>query len=688
MRGRYGWFVAAVCCAVVPPAQRPGDAQSRPVDAVTFAKQIAPLLFDRCGGCHRPDGPAPFSLLTYGAAKQRATLIASVTKRQLMPPWKSEPGYGEFVGQRHLTASEIGLIQQWVAGGALEGDPRDLPPPPKWTAGWRLGTPDLIVSLPQPYVVRAAGPDFSRTFVLRLPVDRPRYVRGFEFQPGPAGVVHHANIRIDPTPASRALFDEDGERGYEGLLPSAVYPDGFFLGWTPGQVAPLLPTGLAWRLNPNTDLVVEMHFVPNGKPQPVQPSVALYFTNEVPTQTPSILRLGRQNIDIPPGQNDYVTTDSFVLPVDVDVIAVQPHAHYRAREIVGTATRPDGSATPLIYIKDWDYRWQHVYQYVTPLTLPKGTTLSMRFTFDNSAQNLRNPHQPPTRVHWGQQSTDEMGDLWVQMLTRDDRDRRLLDASILPKHRAEEIVGYEVRIRQDPAQVALHNEVARLYGDARQFGQAVAHFKTVTTLEPESAAAHYNLGTALLSDGQARHAIEEYREALRLNPEYVPAHNNLGNALLVTGNLSEALEHFQTAERLDPADGDAYYNVGTLLLAQADAAAAVDSFREAVRRQPDAIAPLANLAWALAILPAPPAGSAEEAIGLAERAAALSERRDPRVLNALAAAQAAADHFDLAVSTCEAALALKPDAPLAAAIRERQLSYRQHRRYVLLPPSR
>ena len=310
------------------------------MESVTFTKDIAPLLFDRCGVCHHPEGPAPFSLLTYAAARQRARLIANVTKSRLMPPWKSEPGYGEFVGQRHLSDAEIDLIQRWAAGGAPEGDPRDLPPPPTWTAGWQLGNPDLVVSLPKPYTVRADGPDFSRTFVLPLPVTTVRYVKGFEFRPGNSAVVHHANIRIDRTPGSRRLDEADPAPGYQGLLLfSAVYPDGHFLGWTPGQVAPLLPRGLAWRLNPGTDLVVEIHFVPTGKAEVVQPSIGLFFTDEPPERTPAMLRLGRQNIDIAAGQKDYVTTDSFVLPVDVEVLAVQPHAHYRAREKSGARPR-------------------------------------------------------------------------------------------------------------------------------------------------------------------------------------------------------------------------------------------------------------------------------------------------------------------------------------------------------------
>jgi tetratricopeptide (TPR) repeat protein/mono/diheme cytochrome c family protein len=685
------WNAAAfllTCATAAAAAGSRNDSQAS--GQVTFTRDIAPLLFERCGACHHPDGPAPFSLLDYSAARQRATLIAAVTKKRLMPPWKSEPGYGEFVGQRHLTASEIGLIQQWAIDRAPEGDPRDLPPPPQWTAGWQLGNPDLVVSPPEAYTVRPEGADYSRTFVLPLPVNSMRYVKGFEFRAGHSGAIHHANIRIDRTAASRQLDELDPAPGYEGLLASsAVYPDGHFLGWTPGQVAPFLPTGLAWRLTPGTDLVVEIHFVPTGKPETVRPSVGLFFADEPPDRTPAMLRLGRQNIDIAPGEKTYVTTDAFVLPVDVEVTAVQPHAHYRAKEVVGTASLPDGTTRPLIYISDWDYRWQHVYRYITPLQLPKGTTLSMRYTYDNSSENPRNPHQPPRRVHWGQRSTDEMGDLWVQMLTRNAGDLQVLNDQIAPKERAEEIVGYEEMIRADPASVALHNDAALLYKDAGRMDKAIEHFEAVATLQPGSAAAYYNLATAMLTVRRPQDAIERFREALRLKPDYVLAHNNLGHALLDVRRPDEALGHFEEAARLDPSDADALYNVGMLRAARGSVAEAIDAFREAVRRQPDAVPALAGLAWALATLPAPPPGAAEEAIRLAEHAARLTGRRDAGVLSVLAGAQALAGEFDRAVATCDAALALRPDAPLVAAIRQRQAVYRQKRRVVLgQPPSR
>ena len=658
----------------VPPAAG-GDR------AVTFNKDIAPLLFDRCVSCHHPDGAAPFSLLTYTDARIRATLIASATTKRLMPPWKADQDSAAFIGQRRLSEGELDLIERWVATGAAEGDARDLPSPPVWTAGWQLGTPDMVVAFPEPLTVPAGGSDFSRAFVLPLTVATTKYVRGLEFRPGPAAVVHHANIRIDRTPASRRLDDEDPLPGYEGLLvPSAVYPDGHFLGWTPGQNAPLLPQGLSWRLTPGTDLVLELHFVPGGKAETIRPMVGLYFSDEPPDRTPTMLRLGRQNLDIPAGQNAYVSTDSFVLPVDAEIHALQPHAHYRAREVLGSATRPDGTVIPLLHIRDWDYRWQHVYRLVSPIALPRGTTLSVRYTFDNSDANPRNPFHPARRVHWGQRVTDEMGDLWIQMLTRTDEDLRRLNETLQIKHVTEEIVGYEGMIREEPAKTSLRNDVAVLYTELSQPAGAVPHLEVVTRLQPSSATAHYNLGTALAASGRAAEAADAFRQALRLNPEYSQAHNNLGQTLVSQGEPEEAFVHFREAVRLDPSNAGAHYNVALLARARGELTEAIDHLRAVIRLRPDAVQPAVDLAWVLAAT-SDEAGHAAEALRLAERAVAASGRPTAALLDVLAAAQAATGRFDLAVRSCESALQLGPEAVLAAGIRERLEQYRRQRPY-------
>ena len=223
---------AAIVLGVSAVSARASSQSSSP--PVTFAKDIAPIVFEKCAACHSPSGSAPFSLLTYDSAKPRASRIAEVTSKRIMPPWKAEPGYGgDFVGQHPLTDAEIATIQRWVQQGAPEGNPQDLPPAPKPSEGWRLGTPDLIVTPLEPYVLQAEGHDVWHIFVIRIPVNARRYVKGMEMRTGAPGVLHHANIRIDTTPNSRQLDEQYAGPGYKALLArSATYPHGHFLGWT------------------------------------------------------------------------------------------------------------------------------------------------------------------------------------------------------------------------------------------------------------------------------------------------------------------------------------------------------------------------------------------------------------------------------------------------------------------------
>ena len=574
---------APACLVILFACASPAAAQTP-----TYSKDVAPLLVDRCGVCHHAGGSAPFSLLTYADAKQRATQIAAVTRSRLMPPWKADPSNGPFVDQHPLSDAEIAMLGRWVKQGSPEGDPRELPAPRTWTEGWQLGKPDLVITLPDAYTLPAEGTDVFRIFTLPIPTATARFVRGLEFRPGNPKVVHHANIRIDPTAGSRRLDDQDPAPGYDGLIArSAIYPDGHFLGWTPGQVGPLLPRDLAWRLDRQTDLVVELHMQPSGKPERVAPSIGVYFGDVAPTRTPSMLRLGRQNIDIAPGDARYLVTDSYVLPVDVEVQAVQPHAHYRLRDARGEATLPDGTKRSLVAIKDWDFRWQHVYRFETPVRLPKGTTLSMRYAYDNSAANPRNPQQPPARARWGQRSSDEMGDLWVQVLTRDDDDLARLNRDFRPKVVAEDVQGYEVEIEKHPDDPGLHDDAALLYLELGRAENAIAHFETSLKLKPGSAAAHYNLGTALTVARRLNEAGAEYLEALRIDPSYAAAHNNLGSVYLADGRLDAAIREFSEVARLQPESAVGWKNLAAAYAMAGQFGRAVEAADTALRLKPD-----------------------------------------------------------------------------------------------------
>src|SRR5262245_13731886 len=274
---------------------------------LTFNKDIALIVWNRCATCHRPGEIGPFNLITYEDLRRHATQIAAVTARRVMPPWKPAAGKGSFQNERRLTDAELDAIQRWIAGGAPEGDPADLPQLPQFANAWQLGTPDLVVTMPAPFTVPAAGADVFRTFVIPIPLANARYVRALEFRPGNARVVHHANLGVDRTRSSRQLDARDPEPGYSGSMErDARYPEGQLLGWTPGQAPHAVPDGTQWRLEPDSDLVVQLHLQPTGKRESLQVSAGFYFTDAPPTRTPIGLRLGSETIDIPAGDSQYI----------------------------------------------------------------------------------------------------------------------------------------------------------------------------------------------------------------------------------------------------------------------------------------------------------------------------------------------------------------------------------------------
>jgi Tfp pilus assembly protein PilF len=615
---------------------------------LTFTRDVAPIVYARCTPCHRPAEIGPFSLLSYQDVKQRVSQIADVTARRVMPPWKPEPGEERFIDERALTPAELKTIQDWIAQGAVEGDARDLPPLPQTRAGWALGTPDLIVTMPEPYVLPRDGPDVFRTFVLPIPTTTSRYVRAVEFRPGNARAVHHANIGVDRTRSSRRLDQRDEEPGYKGgMVPTATYPPGHMLGWTPGQRPRPSPVGMPWRLERESDLVTELHMQPTGKPEQVQVSVGLYFTDTAPTRAPIGLRLGSETIDIKPGDPEYVIEDLYVVPVDSELHAIQPHAHNLGRRMEATATFPDRSTRRLITIADWDFRWQDVYRYAQPIVLPKGTTIRMRFTYDNSAGNPRNPFQPPRRIVWGQNTTDEMGDLWLQLVPRRMNEFAALSADVERKRRTEDLAAYTKLVRDDPENPLRRDTLAMLYLQNGRPREATAELRQSLKLNPESAPTHYNLGLALIAQRQFDDATLELQEAVRLAPDYADAHNNLGAVLHFAGKLDEAERHYRLAATHRTDNAEAENNLARLLLQRGRREEAVTHFRNALGINPELASALAGLAWIRATSEGPLADPAE-ALRLAQQADRLTGQRDPVALDAVAAAYASLSAFDRA----------------------------------------
>jgi hypothetical protein len=391
----------------------------------TFNKDVATILWKNCAGCHRPGEIGPFSLLNYQDAAKRASFLAEVTESRRMPPWKAEHGFGAFHDERRLTEIQIRTIADWASGGAPEGDAKDLPPAPRFPEGWQLGTPDLVLKVEEPFEVPASGRDVYRCFVIPIPIDTDKTVAAVEFRPGNRRVVHHALLFLDNTGSARAKDASEPGPGYASFGGPGILPTGGLGGWAPGSMPRKLPEGMGKFLRKGSDLVLQIHYHPDGKLEKDQSTVGLYFTPKPARQIVGGIAIRTRNLNIPAGDSHYhATAKSEPLPVDAEAIAIAPHMHYIGKEMKVVALAPDGKTTPLIWIKDWDFNWQGQYQFKTPVKLAKGTVIKLDAYYDNSAENMSNPSKPPRNVGWGEQTTDEMCLLGVQVVTATPADLR------------------------------------------------------------------------------------------------------------------------------------------------------------------------------------------------------------------------------------------------------------------------
>jgi tetratricopeptide (TPR) repeat protein len=606
------WAAAAACQRGGNQATPPGGDAARPV---TFNRDIAPLVHRHCAPCHRPGEAGPFSLLTYADVKKNAEQIVEVTGRRYMPPWLPEPGHGDFAEARRLRDDEVSLIRAWVASGSPEGGPDERAVPPAFPQGWQLGTPDLVLQVEEAYTVPAEGTDVFRNFVLPVNVSGTRYVRALELRPGDKRVVHHANVLVDRTGSARRQDAREPGLGFAGMdveLESDRFePDSHFLFWKPGTAALTEPDEMAWRIDAGTDLVLNLHLQPSGRPEPVRPALGLYFTDRVPTRFPMLVQLEHDGaLDIPPGRRDFAITDHYVVPTDVDLLAVYPHAHYLGRDIQGFASLPDGTRAPLVWIRDWDLDWQGVYRYRAPLFLPRGTRIEMRIQYDNSSENPRNPSDPPVRVKAGNRSVDEMGHLWLQVLPRAAEDRMALQEALMRR-----------RLEKYPGDFVAHANLAAVLESRNRPEEALQEYRLALRARPNSPAALNNVGALLSHLGRPSEGLQAYRDAVRADPGYANARYNLGNALVSRGAFAEAVTHYEELVKLRPQDAGALTNLGGALLAVGRERQAALTLGRAVALDPASLNARFNLARAFVAQ-----GRLQEALAQLEEAARLAPR--------------------------------------------------------------
>jgi len=435
-------------------------------DKVTFSETIAPILYQNCVTCHRPGEAAPFALISYEDAKKRGSLIATVTKSRYMPPWHAAHDYGQFADERRLTDAQIGAIAQWVSDGMPQGDVSKMPKLPQFPEGWHLGKPDLILEMRAGFNLAASGPYVYRNFVIPTHLTADKWVRAIEFRPSARKVVHHVLFAYDASGSVQKMDGVDGKPGFTGMsaigITGGAAASGSLGGWAVGATPVFLPDGLALPLPKNSDVVLQMHFHLTGKPEMEKSTLGIYFEDKAPerrltaVQVPALFGFGA-GLDIPAGERAYKIQDSLTLPVDVQAFSVGAHAHYVAKEMKATATLPNGTTVPLLWIQDSDFNWQDRYTYKAPVTLPKGTKIDVKLVYDNSTDNPRNPSNPAKRVWWGEQSFDEMGSVTLQAVAARKEDEPALQVFLADRLRkavaAGVLNGTAKRLQEERAQI-------------------------------------------------------------------------------------------------------------------------------------------------------------------------------------------------------------------------------------------
>ncbi|WP_435009726.1 redoxin family protein [Tundrisphaera lichenicola] len=374
----------------------------------TFARDVAPIIQQNCLECHRPGQVGPFSLVSYEQVAKRADDVAALIADRRMPPWKPTPGVGPALQHsKALTDDEIDIVTAWADAGAPQGDPARMPTPPAYSDDWKLGTPDLIVEATEDFAIPADGGDIYRCFVLPTNLPEDRYISAIDYRPGNRKVVHHVLAYVDTTGEGRRKDEADPGLGYSCFSGPGVEIHGDLGGWAPGMEASFLPEGIGRSLPSKSDVVMQVHYHPSGKPETDRTRIGIYFSKKPIKQIMHWNAALNPTMKLNPGslnqlvEAGYKGTEHFgwEVPIDVTALAVTPHMHVLGRDMTMTVTFPDGHSQDLIKIGDWDFNWQNSYYFKEPIDLPKGSILKVRAHYDNTTDH---------EVRWGEATTDEM----------------------------------------------------------------------------------------------------------------------------------------------------------------------------------------------------------------------------------------------------------------------------------------
>jgi mono/diheme cytochrome c family protein len=445
-------FIAALCLTLIPVASTSDSKKA----TATFSKDVAPIFFKNCAECHRPGEAAPMSLLSYKDARPWARSIKEKVVTREMPPWHADPHFGQFSNDRRLSQRDIDTISAWVDGGAAEGNPKDLPPAPKFVEGWSIGKPDLVLSMAEEFTLDAKGPDEYQYFEIPTNFTEDKYVQFAEARPGNRKIVHHIIAFVQPPPKGGQpqpkMTKEEIEKYREQMEKESIfYRDGFLMrmktdvpvyddgcalpsggsgfrrdgggqdnfqgdllaGFAPGMNATYLEPGSVKRIPAGSKIVFQLHYSKSsGKIEKDRSMIGLIFAKEPPDKHVFTHPISNNYFKVPPGAENHRVTACWTTKDDIHLITMMPHMHLRGAAMEFKAFYPDGRSEVLLNVPNYSFSWQTVYYTKKSLAIPKGTRIVVTAHFDNSAKNKHNP-DPTQAVRFGEPTYDDMMIGWI-----------------------------------------------------------------------------------------------------------------------------------------------------------------------------------------------------------------------------------------------------------------------------------
>ena len=381
--------------------------------AVTYYKDVLPVLQNRCQECHRPGEVAPMSFMSYSDVRPWAKAIKTAVLTKKMPPWFADPHIGSFSNNRALSQVEIDTLVSWVDSGVKEGNPKDAPKPREFYAGWEIGKPDQVLQMPVAVDIPSTGVVDYTYVVIPTGFTEDKWIQAAEARPDARSAMHHIIAFIRP-PGSTWLKDAQpgvpfipGKASAKQGSAADQWPGELLVGYAPGLPPTECKPGEAKLLKAGSDIVLQLHYTPNGKAVSDRSKVGLVFAKEPPQRRVVTMNALNVFLKIPPGDPNYEVHSQATIPQDAMLVSMMPHMHLRGKDFLYKAVYPTGETQTLLSVPHFDFNWQLGYVLDKELVLPKGTKIECTAHYDNSPNNPANP-DPTKEVHWGDQTWEEM----------------------------------------------------------------------------------------------------------------------------------------------------------------------------------------------------------------------------------------------------------------------------------------